>query len=144
MKKILFVCKHNIFRSRVAENLFNKLNKNKRYRASSAGIILWTKKDASKEPGYIAEGRAARNFGINLILNSKPITSSLLKETDILIIVADDVSEKLIKTEQAFNGRVLVWKIPDVKRWDNNKEKRAEKTIKYIEKEVKKLVKNLK
>jgi len=40
---ILFICKHNLFRSQVAENFFNKLNKNKKYKSDSAGIIKWDK-----------------------------------------------------------------------------------------------------
>jgi len=38
--KILFVCKHNRFRSKVAEAFFNKLKKNKKIKAESAGLVL--------------------------------------------------------------------------------------------------------
>ena len=38
--KILFVCRHNRFRSKVAEAIFNKLNKNKEIQIESAGLIL--------------------------------------------------------------------------------------------------------
>ena len=38
--RILFVCKHNKFRSKVAETIFNKLNKNQGTEAESAGFTL--------------------------------------------------------------------------------------------------------
>ena len=38
-KSILFVCKYNRFRSRVAEAYFKKINKNKNISVKSAGII---------------------------------------------------------------------------------------------------------
>ena len=36
---ILFVCKYNRFRSKIAEAYFNKINKNKLVSVKSAGII---------------------------------------------------------------------------------------------------------
>ena len=61
-KRILFVCKHNIFRSQVAENLFNKLNKNKKYISDSAGLIKWDKKDLKRNDGYKAEKKVSREL----------------------------------------------------------------------------------
>ncbi|HKZ34033.1 MAG TPA: hypothetical protein VJ142_02245 [Candidatus Nanoarchaeia archaeon] len=143
MKNILFLCKNNVFRSRIAEIFFNKYNKNKKYKASSAGLMPWTKKDLMKDLGYIAVKKVCKDLGINLSFNSKPATSSVLKRADIIIIVADDVPEKLIKTEQAVNGKVLVWEILGVKRSDKNKEKVARNTIKFIDKKVRNFVKRL-
>jgi len=144
MKKILFICKHNIFRSRVAEILFKRMNKNKNYLAGSAGLIEWNKKDLKKDQGYIAEKKVAKKFGINLKGNSKGLNSSILKDTDILVIVADDVPPSLFKKEKIFNGRIIVWKTKDVKAGDKNKEKVAEKSIEYIQKRVEQFVKSLK
>ena len=61
-KKILFVCKHNVFRSRTAEVLFNKYNKNKKYSANSAGLIKYEKKDLIGDKGYHAEKDAWKEY----------------------------------------------------------------------------------
>jgi protein-tyrosine-phosphatase len=136
MKSILFICKHNIFRSRVAEILFNKLNKNKNYRASSAGIVKWNNKDLKGDKGFEAERRVAKKMGLELNPHSKPLTSSLLKKTDIVIIVADDVPKAVFQKEKSFSGRIIVWKIPDVKENDKEKDEVAQKTIKFIDKKI--------
>ena len=144
MKKILFVCKHNIFRSSVAEILFKKMNKNKNYAASSAGLIEWHKKDLKKDQGYIAEKKIMKKFGIKIKESSRGLNSSILKDTDIIVIVADDVPPSLFKKEKIFDGRVIIWKTKDVKAGDKNKGKIAEKSIKYIQKKVGQFVKSLK
>ena len=143
VKKILFICKHNIFRSRVAEIWFNRTNKDRNYRASSAGIIPWNKKNTIGDIGYVAEKKAAKKFGIDLSIKSQPVTASLLNKTDILVVVADDVPAKIFRTDDSFNGKVLAWKVPDVKDEDRDKEKIAEKTIRFIQKKVEGLVKTL-
>ncbi|MBM3232075.1 hypothetical protein FJZ21_01720 [Candidatus Pacearchaeota archaeon] len=144
MKRILFICKHNLFRSRVAEIFFNKLNENKEYQSSSAGIIRYYKRDLKNDSGYEAEKNIARRlFNIKLKVKSKSITSKILRKTNILIIVADDVPVEIFETEKSFSGKIIVWKIPDVKKKDKNKEIVARNTIKFIEKKIKDLVNNL-
>lgn len=142
-KKILFVCKHNIFRSQVAKSIFNKLNKNKKYVADSAGLIKWDKKDLKGDIGYKAEKRASKKKGIILKRNSKGLNSSMLKHTDILVIVADDVPQSIFKKADYFNGKIIVWKTRDVKDRDKEKEKIALRSIKFIEKKVGNLIKKL-
>ena len=143
MKKILFVCKHNVFRSKVAEFFFKKLNKNKTYVASSVGILKWNKRDIKGDKAYEAEKKAAKRFGIDLSVKSRGIDSSTLKDTDILVIVADDVPAKLFKKEKSFRGKVLVWKVKDVTIRDKNKRKVAENSIKVINKKISEFVKGL-
>ena len=141
---MLFVCKHNVFRSRVAEAFFNKLNKNKNYRVESAGIIKWDKKNLrNDDDAYQAEKKMIRKFGIKTGGNSRGLSSSLLKRINIVIIVADDVSPSIFK-DKSFNGKVIVWKTPDVKPRDTKKEKIALKSNRYIENKVKELVEKLK
>ena len=143
MKRVLFICKHNIFRSRIAEMLFNKFNKNKDYKASSAGLIRWKKRDLKGVKGFLAEKTVAKKYGLNLKVKSKSINSSILKKTDLLVIVANDVPKSIFEKERSFNGKLIVWKITDVKPKDKDKELVAEKAIKFIENKVKNLVDNL-
>lgn len=142
-KNILFICKHNIFRSRVGEEFFKKFNKNKKYRVDSAGIIKWNKRDLNTNEGYLAEKNVMKEIGVNFKVKSKSLSSSLLKKTDIVIIVADDVYPSLFKNT-AFDGKVIAWKIPDIKSKDKNKEEIAHRTVKLIENKVRKFVKKLK
>ena len=128
----------------MAEILFKKMNKNKNYAASSAGLIEWHKKDLKKDQGYIAEKKIMKKFGIKIKESSRGLNSSILKDTDIIVIVADDVPPSLFKKEKIFDGRVIIWKTKDVKAGDKNKGKIAEKSIKYIQKKVGQFVKSLK
>ena len=142
-KRILFVCKHNLFRSQVAESFFNELNKNKKYIADSAGLIKWDKKDSKGDTSYKAEKKATEKKGIILNRNSKGLGSSMLKHTDILVIVADDVPVSIFKKADYFKGKIIVWKTRDVRENDKDKEKIAFRSVKFIEKKVKKFVKQL-
>ncbi|MBU1252642.1 MAG: hypothetical protein KJ905_03620 [Nanoarchaeota archaeon] len=143
VKNILFVCKHNIFRSRAAEEFFKKFNKNKKYRARSAGMMKWHKRDLDKDRGYAAEKKVAKEFGINLKVESKSLDSAVLKKTDIIVITADDVPASMFK-ENLFKMKLIVWKIRDVKVGDKNKEEIARKILRDIEIKVGKFVRDLK
>jgi len=143
VKNILFVCKHNIFRSRAAEEFFKKFNKNKKWKARSAGMIKWHKKDLDHDKGYAAEKKVAKEFGIGLDVKSKALDSAVLKKADIVVVTADDVPVSMFK-ENLFKVRVIVWKIRDVKAGDKNKEDIARKILSDIEINVKKLVASLK
>jgi protein-tyrosine-phosphatase len=144
VKKILFVCKHNILRSRVAEIFFKKFNKSKKYKAESAGLIKWDKRHLVGDKGYEAEKIALRKLNLDFKPNSKGLSSSILKRIDILVIVADDVPPSIFRDEKAFDGKVVVWKIRDVKNKDKDKKKVAEDIIRHIEKKVREFVKELK
>lgn len=143
VKQILFVCKHNIFRSRIAEEFFKVLNKNKNYRASSAGIIKWNNKDLKGDTGFDSEKRVAKEFGINLKVKSRGLDSSILKTTDTLIVVADDVSLEIFR-DKSFKGKLIVWKVSDVKQRDKKKDIIARNAVEEIEKRIKNLVGRLK
>ncbi len=100
---ILFVCKHNRFRSKVAETLFKEYNKNKNIKVESAGT----------SPDYIPVAdnvkKAILEF-VMKIINDKPkkITKTMIKRADLIVIVADDVKQK-------FPGKkVIIWKISDI------------------------------
>jgi len=144
VKKVLFVCKHNLFRSQVAKTFFNRHNKNKKYSGEGAGVIKWDKKDLVSNMGFRTERKISKEYGINLKGDSRGLSSSVLKKIDILVVVADNVHPSIFKKDRAFNGKLIVWKIADVKDNDKNKEKIAHKTINFIENKIKGLVKNLK
>lgn len=108
-KKILFVCKHNMFRSKIAEIYFKKINKNRNIVASSAGVIR----------GYLPldkqEVAIAKEFGINLRGRPRGLSIDLIKKQNMIIIVADDVPNIFNNKEyiDLNKTKIIYWKIPD-------------------------------
>jgi protein-tyrosine-phosphatase len=111
--KILFICKHNRFRSKVAEALFNNLIKkqrnkdNKKITAFSRGVSL------DKQRMYVAVNvkKALRRFGVGRVDNMpRKLTKKDIKIADLIIVSADNVklSRKLIKGK-----KIIYWNIKD-------------------------------
>src|SRR6185503_12200031 len=106
---VLFVCKWNRFRSKAAESVFNKLNKNRRNSAQSAGLF----------PGVAVSKdifEAGRELGFEINMKQQGITHALLMWSDLIVITADDVPPSIFNDVVNNDGkRVIVWKIKDVK-----------------------------
>lgn len=133
--KILFLCKYNVFRSRIAEEYFNKINKNKKNKAISRGFIIGEESDKSQK-------LIARKYGIILKDNPKPITLQELKDADKIIVVADDIPKIMFNYELIpIIKKVETWNIKDEQKKNRT---RIEKTMKGIIKKVDKLVGNIK
>jgi protein-tyrosine-phosphatase len=132
--KILFICKHNKFRSKVGEAIFNKLNKNKKIIAESSGIIGSihdTPKsviDVLKNKGYRVKRKTAKRVDLDEI-----------KDYDLIIIVADNVNPLFFKS--SFDKKIIWWKITDCLDTDIEGIK---KRVDEIELKVKELVEELK
>jgi len=128
MKKqnILFICKFNRFRSKVAEAYFKKINKNNKISAESAGLIKGNLIDKFQQ-------KISKNFGIIIKGSQKTLSSKQLSKIDIIIIVANDVPKKIFKFKGRYIQKVIVWKIKD--EYNNNKEN-VENIIKQIIKKV--------
>lgn len=120
-KIVLFVCKHNRFRSKIAEAFFNKLNKNNEYTGKSAGLL----------PGHYPldklQTEIAREFEIKLKGRPKPITTDLLSKINLIVIVADNVPSEIFNNLK-YGMKEIVWEIED----DNTGE--ADNIRKIIEK----------
>ncbi len=93
-KKILFICKHNRFRSKVAEMFFKKYNTNKNYVGMGAGLL------PGSYPLDKIQVKVAKEFGIELSGKPKPITMELLSKIDILVIVADNVPSEIFNSKK--------------------------------------------
>lgn len=110
MKNILFVCKHNMFRSKIAEIYFNKINRNKNNKAESAGMIR----------GYLPLDKGeiiiAKEFDIKLKGKPRGLSIDLIKKQNLIVIVADDVPKSLFDRKEYINfktTKIVWWKIPD-------------------------------
>jgi len=119
---ILFVCKYNRFRSRVAEAYFNKINKNRKINVMSAGIFKGSKLSVNQI-------KLAKSFGINISGRPKGIDVDLLKWQNVIILVSNDVPSELFKDNKKYGKRLIIWKIPDA--GDNDTEN-VKKTIQSI------------
>ena len=126
--KILFICKYNRFRSRVAEAYFKKINK--KIKATSSGIFEGM--PVPKETIKIA-----KEFGINIVGKPKPTKEKNIKEQDLIILTADDVPLTLFNK---YKNKTIKWKIPDASAKDN---KNVKKSINLIINRVNQLNKKL-
>ena len=107
VKKILFVCKFNRFRSKVAEAYFNKINKNKNIAVKSAGLF------AGSYPLDSQQVKLAKKFGIKIKKKPRAMSAKLLSKINKIIIVADDVPKNLFLFKGKYLQEVTIWKIKD-------------------------------
>jgi len=126
---ILFICKHNRFRSKIAEAFFNKYNRNSGNEAKSRGII----KDIDIAPNVL---KVAKQNKIKLkSKKSIKLKKSDIKWAELIVIVANNVSKKDVGTGKR---EIIVWKIKDTSQ-ENIKEIR--KLTRQIKRKVLKLIK---
>ena len=104
MTNILFICKFNRFRSKVAEAYFKKINKNPKNQAKSAGLIVGTALNRHQKA-------RAREFGIKLTGRPKPLTAELLVWADFFVIV------KIHEVHCSFVSLVISVKIIDLEKF---------------------------
>lgn len=121
---ILFMCRANCFRSKIAEAYFNKINKNNNIKVNSAGIVSGYEQSENQI-------KICKEFGINIKGKSQGITKDLFIWADILIIVADDVPSEIFDYEKRNNiiKGIIRWNIKDAQNNDNIDIKRAIKQL---------------
>lgn len=130
---ILFVCRYNRFRSRIAEAYFKKINKNKNINAKSAGLIKGS-------PLNLKTVKIAKDFGLNINGKIQGLSSKLMKWQNLTVNVADDVPSTVFDKNKKYGKKVINLKIRDAK---YEKRKEVENLIKKIMKAIDKLNKNL-
>lgn len=133
--KLLFVCMQNRFRSRVAKAYFDKLNKNKNIKTDSAGLII------GLYPLNPNQVKAAKKLGVTIKGRPKSLSVKLLKETDVIVITADNVPKEIFKVKGKYPQKMIVWNIKDVKTGKDMEDN--ERRIKQVMKKVESLVKKL-
>jgi len=131
--KIMFICKHNSFRSKVAEAVFKKWYSGKKHKAISRGIFKGpltypNTRKCVKEVGYIIKGKP------------RCATFEEIHEQDKIIIIANDVPKELFSGYGFLKGKVDVWEIPDT---DAKKSDKIKKITLEIERRIKNFIKEL-
>ena len=130
---ILFICRYNRFRSRVAEAYFNKINKNKDIKVKSAGLI----KGSPLNPRTV---KVAKKFGLDIRGKTQGLSSELMVWQNMTVIVANDVPKSVFNRNIKYGKKVIKFNIRDVSYKD---EKAIKKTINKITKRLDKLNKQL-
>ena len=133
-KNILFICKYNRFRSRIAEAYFKKININPSVKIKSAGIVRGSPLDKKQV-------KIARGFGLDISGKPKGLTTELLKWQNIIVIVADDVPKELFKENKKYGKELFFISQKDAQE-DTIGESR--KVIRAIIKELDKLSNKIK
>ncbi len=126
---ILFVCKHNRFRSKVAEALFKKYNTGKNEVRSAGALIDHLYRYPSKAVIEAVRGKG----GIINEEKSRQLDDHLINWADKIILVADNVSRDAFPKK-----KVVVWKVSDC---SQNDEEAIRRRIEIIDNKVKKLIK---
>ena len=134
--KILFICKYNAFRSRVAEEYFKKINQNNKIEGISRGFIMGG--DSDKEQRKISQ----ELLGINIAKRKPlPIKIKELVESDLIIVVANDIPKIMFNYALVpLYKKLIIWKIKDEQKRNRNNIK---KIVLAIKKKVEKLNKKL-
>jgi protein-tyrosine-phosphatase len=136
--KILFICKYNAFRSRVAEEYFRKINSNKKKVRvmNSKGIIMGGDSD------NVQRGEAKKLLGVNIAKRKPfPLTIADLREADRIIVVANDIPKIIFNFSLApIMKKVVIWRIRDEQKKNR---KNISKIILAIKRKVDKLNKRL-
>ena len=130
-KKILFVCRHNRFRSKVAEALFIKFSKGK-FEVKSAGL----RKDLMHN--YIAKSVHDALIDKKVKVKderAREIDEKLIEWADRIVVVADNVPLEIFPRE-----KTEVWKIIDCSEYDIDC---VNRTVGEIEEKVKEFTKRL-
>jgi protein-tyrosine-phosphatase len=116
MTNVLFICKYNRFRSKVAEAYFKKITSeyDQKFKAKSAGIIK------GSYPLDSNQKKIAKKMGIEINNPPQGLSVELLRWTDIIVIVADNVPQMLFRNQKRYGKRVIHWNIADAHHTDIN------------------------
>ena len=129
--RILFICKYNAFRSKVAEAYFRKLNK--KVKVSSAGFIDGGGADRTQK------AVAKKLLGVEISKKRTSLSLDLLKKQDLVVVVAKDVPKIMFDYHKGFGKTKFVyWGIKDEQLMNR---KNVEKIVRKIRKRVENLAK---
>ena len=114
--KVLFVCKYNIGRSRMAEAIFNKFSK--KNHADSCGVCTYyyLKKFNGKVPVGDPVLKVASETGLDITKKKiKQINRKLVENSDIIIaIMTKERAKKDIQKYVKNNKKFRLWELEDV------------------------------
>jgi len=129
---ILFICRYNRFRSRIAAAYFKKINKNKSIKVDSAGLIKGNPVDRIQK-------KFSRDLGVDISGKPKGLSTKLIQWQDMIVNVADDVPKATFKDNRKYGKKMISWRIKDT----GNDEAKVKRLVRKIMRKVDKLAKRL-
>ena len=133
--KLIFICKHNVFRSRVAEEYFKKINGNPRIKVTSGGLIMGGNSD------MMQRGVSRSLLGVDIATKGpKPLILPEMRKADMITVVADDVPKIIFNYQKKLEPKIVIWKIKDEQIM---RRKNVIRAVSLIKKKVESLVKDL-
>ena len=136
---ILFLCKANLFRSRMAHEFFEMYNKNNNHIVDSAALIY----DFKTPHKLVINAMKEINVDISN-KNPKKVNQDLIDWADLIVLMFPDLEEPLKKFEVA-DKIIEIWEIEDIVTSSNDDDRLSEfiKSRIIIEKKVKDFIQNL-
>ncbi|MEK6910617.1 MAG: hypothetical protein AABW82_02480 [Nanoarchaeota archaeon] len=129
--RILFLCETNRFQSKVAEMLFNKFNKNKKFFAKSAGLYYG---------GYYFNSKmltTCKEMGIDIIGRPVKLNKEMWGAFDLIITTTQSVKLELTRDDLESGKELMTWEIEEL---NGHGEEDMKKVIRDIAGKVKELV----
>ena len=130
--KILFVCKYNRLRSKIAENLFRFYDVDKKHEVKSSGLRSYL-----MNPYIVPRAKLLlEQRGVKVEEDSSNmINDYLIKWADKIIIVADDIPIDIFPKE-----KTEVWEVSDI---DDKDDRKVSVKIDEIDVKIKEFIANL-
>jgi protein-tyrosine-phosphatase len=117
-ENILFVCRYNRFRSRIAAAYFKKNFTG--FNVKSAGII-------EGRPFGKVQKDVVRSFGLKISGRPRGLSSELLDWADKIVVVADDVPRAVFEDHKGSLKKLTILKVKDTTKDDYNRVRKVAK-----------------
>jgi protein-tyrosine-phosphatase len=131
MKKVLFVCRGNIGRSQVAEELYNQMHPG--HGASAGTIVEPPNQRLSDRPGAVNAIIVMKEKGIDMSSNtSTQLTEEMLNDFDRVIVMSEPEN---IPDWLRNNPKFEYWEVEDMKDQDLTKSRELRDQIEKLIKE---------
>lgn len=128
---VLFLCETNRFKSKVAEMLFNKFNRNGKFFAKSAGLHYG---------GYRLDKKMIKTcneMGIEFIGRPVKLNREMWNSFDLIITTCENLNLELTREDKERGKELISWKIEDM---ESYQEKDIKKVVRQIAGKVRELV----
>lgn len=122
--KVLFICKYNRFRSKIAEAYYKKLYPGSPVR--SRGLIQG-KMNRNEKEIYLP-----KKLGLDIVNKPNGVHYADLEWADVIVITADNVPAKIFKSKR-ISPKIIQWNLPDIYP-DTSDEEIHERVLEVIKK----------
>ena len=112
MKSIHFVCRGNVYRSRMAEAYIRSIS-NGKLTASSSGVQAYLALNGNVDPEAVKYLKAEK-MDQHLSANWHQITQEDIDNNDTIVFMSQTVYDEAKKTLKIPKSKTVIWNIPDI------------------------------